>query len=497
MFQIQSKTITELYAGLACISAAISPLGAMAQPKTHSENDTNIIFILVDDMGYGELSCYYPKTPTPTPNIDRLAQSGVMMTQAYAAPVSSPTRAAFLTGYHPQNVGVYGNWDGTAPGIGPMRESYTPKLKELGYTTAWFGKWHQGWDVSNHPLNNGFDQTYGFLGGMHDFYDPAEGDLYYGGPFSKNCYIFDGIKPVTEMKYLTEELTDQTVSFIEDQKNKTNPFYIYLAYNAPHTPFQAPDNATVKYLKKGYDAIEATRYAMMDVLDEQVGRVIDILEETNQRNNTLIIFMSDNGPETTLYSGDLRGKKMTAWEGGIRVPMIASLPGVIPQGTKSDAICSIVDMASTFFGTQSSDDNYKYGDGVNLMPYYKGIRSGNAHDTLVISINPHCKPYEIPKPENMQLLAVRMGDWKLVYDKPLNVNAIYNLKEDIGEQNDLSESHPDIKEEMWEYSRKFLRNAKPESGKIRGIDTRRNGDSIKYSDLRKHCELLKIKFNIK
>lgn len=490
------KSITRLGTSLACASSFLIPLEAEAKRQTKSDKKSNIIFILVDDMGYGELSCYYPETPTPTPNIDKLAKTGVMMTQAYAAPVSSPTRAAYLTGHFPQNVGVYGNWDGTAPGVGPMRASFTPELRDKGYSTAWFGKWHQGWDLSNHPMNNGFEETFGFLGGMHDFYDATEGDLYYGGPFSKNCYIFDGMEPVTEMKYLTEELTDHTVSFIEAQKKEQDPFYIYLAYNAPHTPYQAPDYATIKYLKKGYDAINATRYAMMDVLDEQVGRVIDVLEKTDQRDNTLIIFMSDNGPETPQYSGYLRGKKMTAWEGGIRVPMIASLPGVIPEGTKSDAICSITDMASTFFGLESGDDNYVYGDGVNLMPYYKGERSGNAHDTLVISINLGGKAHGVPRPEDMQLFAVRMGDWKLVYDRPLSVNALYNLKQDIGEQNDLSDKHPEIKEQMWEYGREFLRNAEPSSGKIRGIDTRRDGDSIKFSNLRKHCEELKRKHNI-
>lgn len=487
---MKNKAFLGLCTVLSCTGSA-----SMAS-EVNEGQQSNTIFILVDDMGYGELSCYNSNTPTPTPNIDALAKSGVIMTQAYASPVSAPTRAAFLTGYFPQNVGVFGNGDGTTPGIGPMRPCFVEKLKENGYNTAWLGKWHQGWDVSNHPINNGFDTTYGFLGGMHDFFDATEGSHYIGGPFAKNCYIFDGIKPVTEMKYLTEELTDRAVSFINNQ-DKDTPFHIYLAYNAPHTPIQAPDEDIVKYLKMGYEPLVATRYAMMDVLDTQVGRVIDAISEKDLRNNTLIVFMSDNGPETDEFSGELRGKKMTAWEGGIRVPMVASMPGVIPSGQKSNSICSITDMASTFIGLSIGDDDYQYGDGVNLMPYFKGTKRGNAHDNLVFSIHLHGKPFEVPTPENFDLFAVRMKDWKLVVDRGREINALYNLKSDLSEKNDLSETHADKKTELLEYGREFLRNAKPASEKIRRIDTRIDGDTIKKYILIDYCNKLKETYNIK
>ena len=478
-----NKHIITLCAALS--STALSSTAAAVQTKSQP----NIIFILVDDMGYGELSCYHAKTKTPTPNLDALAQSGVRMTQAYASPVSSPTRASFLTGYFPQNVGVFGNSDGTSPGIGPMRPCFVNQLKAGGYNTAWFGKWHQGWDVSNHPINNGFDTTYGFLGGMHDFFDATEGDHYVGGPFAKNCYLFDGIKPVTEMKYLTEELTDRAVSFINKQR-KEKPFHIYLAYNAPHTPIQAPDDAILKYLKMGYEPLEATRYAMMDVLDAQVGRVIKAVSDKAMREETLIVFMSDNGPETESFSGELRGKKMTAWEGGIRVPMIASMPGTIPAGTTSESICSIVDMASTFIGLEKGDNNYQYGDGVNLMPYFSGTKKGNAHDNLVFSVHLGGKPFVTPTPEKLQLFAVRMGDWKLVVDNGRKVNALYNLKNDLSEQHDLSDEYAEKKAALMEYGRTFLSKSTPASSKIRGINTRIDGDTIKKYELIDHCDKL-------
>lgn len=464
---------------------AISPFLAACNPR--NSVDPNILFILVDDMGYGELTCYNSKALVPTPNIDRIAEKGVLMTQAYASPVSSPTRSAFLTGHFPQNIGVYGNHDGTVPGVGPMRPCFAEELQKEGYRTGWFGKWHQGWDVSNHPANNGFEVTYGFLGGMHDYHDPAEGDHYVGGPFAKNCYIFDGFRPVKEMKYLTEELTDRTIDFISESGD--NPFFAYLAYNAPHTPVQAPEEVVMKYVRKGMEPVLATRCAMMDVLDREVGRILDYLEKNELRENTLVVFMSDNGAEKEADNGGLRGTKMTAWEGGIRVPMIASWPSKIPAGSKSGAICSIVDMASTFIGAAKNDSNLSYGDGVNLLPYYDGSHKGNAHDTLVFSIHLSGAPGMVPCAENLDLFAVRSGDWKLVVDKKRKVDALYNLNDDLKEMSDLSDSVPEKKEELYLIGQRFLGSARPSCGKIRTIDTRKDGDKIKIDSLIKEYSI--------
>ena len=445
------------------------------------QSKPNVIFILADDMGYGEVSCFNPSTPAQTPNIDRIAEAGVKMTQAYASPVSSPTRSCFLTGCFPQNVGVYGNYDGTAPGISPFRHCFSEDLVKEGYQTAWFGKWHQGWDVSNHPANNGFDRAFGFLGGMHDYYDAAEGDHYVGGPFAKHAWVFDQFKPVKEMNYLTEELTDQFLDFLEHADN-SKPFFTYLAYNAPHTPLQAPEKYVMKYLKKGFNPVLATRYAMVDVLDVQVGRILDKLKEQKIEKETLVIFMTDNGPESEKMSGGLRGIKMTVWEGGIRVPLIASWPGVIPTKTENDAICSIADMASTFIGLAKGQEEYAYGDGQSLIPYFQG-KEGNVHDQLVFTIHPNCPKDSLPKPEQFELFAVRDGDWKIVYDQKRKVDALYNLKTDLAEQHDLSAQHPEIKSRLWDYGREFLKKSKPASGPIAGYNSRKEGDRQKIKVL--------------
>ena len=415
-------------------------VGAIA-PSLCSAQDAqkpNIIFILADDLGYGDISCYNTTKLIQTPNIDRIADRGVMMRDAYAYPVSAPTRSAFLTGSQAHEVGVYGNGDSDIPGVGDKRLTFTPLLQEQGYATAWFGKWHQGYDLSNHPMNNGFDVAYGFLGGMHDFYDSKEGSFYNGGPYSQYSHVYDGFMPVKEIGYLTETLTDRAINFIDD--NRDNPFYIYLAYNAPHTPVQAPDSVILKYLKMGHDAIAATRYAMIDVMDQQIGRILNSVEEQGLENNTMIVFMSDNGPELEENSGGFRGTKFTLWEGGVRVPLIASYPGVIPEGTESNSICGIYDMATTFVKLASGDE-MSFGTGEDLLPYFQMERNDNVRDEFIIAINPNTNKIPYTNKSVNQLM-IRSKEWKLVRDRSRTELALYNLERDPAERVNVYDKHP-------------------------------------------------------
>lgn len=448
----------------------------------------NIIFILADDLGYGDISCFNQSPVVMTPNVDRIAEEGIRMTQAYASPVSSPTRTAFLTGQFPQRSGVYGNPEGTAPGIGPYRASFTEELDRLGYNTAWFGKWHQGWDVSNHPANNGFDVTYGFLGGMHDYYKPEEGSHYNGGPYSKQAFIFDGFTPVKNMKYLTEELTDRAIDFISE--NRRGPFYIYLAYNSPHTPLQAPKHIIKEYLDKGQEPLDATRYAMIDFMDSQIGRILDHLDRCDIAENTMIVFMSDNGAEQESNNGGYRGTKMTMWEGGIRVPLAIRWPDKIAPCQESNSICSIIDMAATFIGAAEGKEQYEYGDGKNLLPYIKGDSIGNVHDTLFFSLQPRNKYNEKISAECMNLLGVRAGDWKMVIDKRAGEDALYNIKEDPYEKTDLSARFPEKKQELFNCAEVFISGCPESSSRIFTKDTRKAGDKSKRDSILNVCKNL-------
>ena len=449
----------------------------------------NIILIMTDDLGYGDLSCYPALYDVQTPNIDRLAESGVRMTQAYSAgPVCSPTRASFLTGRFPQRVGVYGNYDGATPGVGPLRDTFPRLLQRAGYRTAWFGKWHQGWDVSNHPLNNGFDVAFGFLGGMHDYFNAAKGDHYIGGPFAPHAYVFDQFRPVEKMDYFTMEVNRRAIDFIRESKDR--PFFIYLAYNAPHTPIQAPDEAVLKYLGDGKDPVAATRRAMIDVLDQCIGDLMETLKQEGLHDDTLVVFTSDNGAEDARYNGGMRGTKMTAWEGAARVPLIATWPNKLPAGRSSSAICSTPDLTATILKLAKADTESLELDGVDLMPFWKGTQAGNAHDGLVWSIGIQGGVDAEPTPDSIELLAVRLGDWKLSCDKKRDVDALYDLKTDPGEKNDVSAQYPEKRAELIAYGAAFLKTCPPSCGPMANRNTREHGDRLEYDALRAHCKEL-------
>jgi arylsulfatase A-like enzyme len=468
-----------LAAALPGVAPAAEKQGALSRP--------NIMVILADDLGYGDLGCYPHLNNISTPNIDQLAASGVRMTQAYAQPVCSPTRISLLTGYFPQRVGGFDNMDGEGPGIGTAYQAFVPRLQAAGYRTAWFGKWHQGWDVSNHPLNNGFDVAYGFLGGMHDYYVPTIGHHHNGGAYATQAYVLDGFKPVRKMGYLTTDLTARAVEFI--RQSGKNPFFIYLAYNAPHTPIQAPDELVLKHLKAGLPPEEATYRAMIDVLDAGIGQVTAALKECGLEKDTLVVFTSDNGAEVEHRNGGLRGTKMTAWEGGVRVPMIASWPGKISADITSDAMCAIPDLAATCLALGGVEGE-AHMDGVNLMPFWTGQRQGNAHEALVWSIILTGPTGTRPTPDNMELFAVRMGPWKLVRDSKRNIDALYDLDKDLRETNDLSAPQPQKKAELLAYGTDFLKQCPPSAGRIAREDKTLELDKQMYVDMAERCRKL-------
>jgi len=461
----------------------LAPLAALHAADDSALTKPNIIYILVDDLGYGDLSCYPNHAGAGTPNIDCLAASGVRMMQAYASPVCSPTRTALLTGRFAERSGVYGNHDGGIPGLGPQRASFVPRLQQAGYRTAWFGKWHQGWDVANHPANNGFDITFGFLGGMHDYFSPCVGDHHIGGPYAPHAYVFAGFRPVMQMDYLTDELTRRAIAFIGQQQS--GPFFIYLAYSAPHSPMQAPDEIIRKHLPSGVDPKEAVRRAMIEVLDTNVGRLMAALNKNGLEKNTLVIFQSDNGAESERHNGGLHGTKMTAWEGGIRVPLIASWPGTIPAGRTSQAMCALPDMAATFLHLAGADAASAACDGVDLLPFFTGQRAGNAHHDLVWG-----PPGTKPTPDNVELLAIRQGPWKLVRDTKRKIDALYNLTDDLAESKDLSAEQPQQKAKMLAYAADYLKTCPPSCGRLAIRDTRETGDIKAMEELRAHCQEL-------
>ncbi len=422
----------------------------------------NVIFLLVDDMGWKDLSCY-GSTFYETPNIDRLASMGVKFTDAYTPnPVSSPTRASIMTGKYPSRIGITDWIPGDDPKdrklLGPEDLHELPLeevtvaeiLKEEGYNTFFAGKWHLGTE-GYLPTDQGFDVN---LGGYH--YGQPPGGYY--SPY-ENLMLEDG----PEGEYLTDRLTNESIKFIED--NQSSPFYVHLSFYTVHTPIQANQDYIEKFEKKreqleekspikiqegdGYTVQNQTNAAyasMIYSLDHNVGRLLDKLDSLNLTDKTLIIFTSDNGGLSTLvYKNStaptavlpLRAGKGWAYEGGIRVPFIVKPVGEqIPNRVSETPIISM-DIYPTILDYLNVEKRPKqHVDGLSL---YNLIESGEELDRESLFFHyPHYHGSAwIPGS------ALRMGDWKLVHFYEDNSYELYNLKEDIAEKNDLSSVHPE------------------------------------------------------
>ena len=413
----------------------IALLAIPAVSATAAPNKPNILFIVGDDMGYGDVGFQGCKD-IPTPNLDALAAAGVRFTNGYVSgPYCSPTRAGLMTGRYQQRFGHEFNPDGGREGL-PVTETTLPqRLKAAGYATGIVGKWHLGSLPEMQPQQRGFDEFFGFLGGAHSYIDAAD--------------ILRGKEQVKELDYTTDAFGREAQAFIE--KHKSEPWFLYLAFNAVHTPLQATDDRLAKFPDIA-DKRRRTYDAMMLAMDEAIGGVLKKLAATGQEDNTLVIFISDNGGPTmkgTTINGSsnapLRGSKRTTLEGGIRVPFIVSWKGKLKPGVFSQPAIQL-DLAATALTAAGTTAKPEWQlDGVDLIPYLTGIRSGAPHDALYWRLGGQ--------------MAIRMGDYKLVrYDRnadtqtgkkqPVNAAKLYNLANDIGETKDLAASQPDKVKEL-------------------------------------------------
>jgi len=387
----------------------------------------NILIILADDLGYAELGCQGNKD-IPTPNIDSIANNGVRFTNGYVScPVCSPTRAGLMTGRYQERFGHEFNPGPPATvdkefGLPLTETTIASRLKSEGYVTGLVGKWHLGYEEKFLPLNRGFDEFFGFPGGAHSYIDSSAD--------AKNP-IMRGMKPVEEKEYLTDAFSREATSFIERHKNE--PFFLYLAFNAVHSPLQAPE----KYLKRFYgitDNKRRTFAAMLSAMDDAIGNVLQTLRKNKLEGNTLIFFLSDNGgptQSTTSRNDPLRGFKAQVYEGGIRVPFLMQWKGKIPAGIVYDKPVISLDIAPTALaaaGARIADSKF---DGVDLIPYLKG--SDTPHEILYWRFGPQ--------------YAIRKDNWKLL--KTANGKPeLYDLAADISETNDLVEKNPEKVKEL-------------------------------------------------
>lgn len=397
----------------------------------------NVIIILADDQGNADAGFQPHGAFVRTPNLDRLAQRGVVCSNGYASSsMCTPSRAGLLTGKYPSRLGMYDVGDAL---VGfPRGEELMPEyFKKAGYATALIGKWHLGGELEdyNYPLNKGFDRFWGFLDSTHDYWKADTGSsLIYGHEaFSP---IYDQREEVEKIDYLTRDITRKSVEFIEANKDK--PFFLYVAYNAAHVPLQVPKDVYDKYGATGYGEKAKVTRAIMEVLDEGVGGIARVLETLGLTKDTIVIYSSDNGggePDGQL-NGEMRGGKFTFWEGGIRVPTIVSWPGHLPEGEVYRQPVINIDFLPTVLAAAGISPQAGV-EGVDLLPFFRGETKGAPHESLHWSLATAKKDF-----------AIRSGDWKLV--RTGGGNGLFNLQEDPSEERDVSREHPDVLARLWD-----------------------------------------------
>jgi len=397
----------------------------MAGCGKKGDDPPNILLILADDAGYADFG--FMGGDIPTPHIDRLAESGVIFTDAHiTATVCSPSRAGLITGRYQQRFGHEANIPPPGLGMDPSEKTIGDALKLAGYNTGFIGKWHLGTGEQYHPNNRGFDKFWGFLGGSRSYYFDENRDDKKG----QEREILNNHSHVSFSGYLTDEFSYQTMRFIEE--NKDHPFFLFLSYNAVHTPM----HTLAADLEMFKDHPRAKLAAMTRAMDRGVGMVLAKLYEEGLSDNTLIFFLSDNGGASNNQSSNLplKGFKGNKFEGGHRTPFILSWPARVPGQQKYDGLTSALDIYATAMAAAGLKESPGRSlDGVDLIPHITGMNSNEPHETLYW--------------RKEKMAAVRRGSYKMIRLDNYGYR-LYNLEDDLKELQDLSESQAELLQEL-------------------------------------------------
>ena len=395
--------------------------------EVQASTKPNIIFIMADDLGYGDLSCYGSKT-IRTPHLDKLAKTGVKCTDYHSnGAVCSPTRAALMTGRYQQRAGVPGVITAKShrhTGLALKEWTMGEAMKELGYQTAMFGKWHLGYDPKFNPIKQGFDEFKGFVSGNVDYHRHIDQEGHF------DWWQQDQLKD--DPGYITDLITNYALNYIRRKKNQ--PFCLILNHGAPHYPIQGRKTPGFRVTGKTnkqqprlkLDDPKAIYKEMIEVMDEGIGKIVHELDQLGLRKNTLIIFCSDNGPAKIGSAGIFRGKKGQVYEGGHRVSGIFNWPATLPTGKECNTPILCMDMLPTFISIAGGTiDSKRKFDGINILPALQG-------QTLK------------RKPLFWQhggSTAVREGNWKLIIRK--GKTELFDLSKDVSEKHNLARKHPE------------------------------------------------------
>lgn len=420
------------------------------EAQTLSKPKPNIVFILVDDMGYGECGFNGGKT-IKTPIIDQLAKGGTILENHYVQPVCSPTRSCLLTGRYPTHTGVYGIIGPGAAGLPLNERTLATALKEAGYSTAILGKWHLGETGKLYQPNaRGFDYQYGHFFGNIDYFNHSRNEV--------ADWYRNGV-PIKEEGYSTHLIAKEACKIIESNDHQ-KPLFLYVPFNGIHAPFQVPD----AYLKD-YPNLSGNRQklaGMLNAVDEAIGQIIQSLEKSGMRENTLLVFSSDNGAPPPGDNGPLRDFKATVYEGGIRGAAFVNWPGMVPSQQRIKEPMHIIDWYPTLIGLAGGSLKQTLPiDGSNVWPMITQ-QQGSPHDAILSVSN-----------RGTSLAAIRMGDWKLIVldmkgvaegskiSKRYEPIALFNLADDPSEKKNLATAYPDKVLLLQDQLKKLLSNAVP------------------------------------
>lgn len=386
----------------------------------------NILLIVADDLGYGDLGCYGGKD-IRTPHLDRLAEQGIRLKHFYAsAAVCTPTRASLMTGRYPQHFGFdwvirYHEKDRGLPARG---SSLPERLRQRGYATALYGKWHLGYQPRFGPNAHGFQDFFGFLAADLDYYSHLDAN---GDPG-----LYANTRLVDEEGYLTDLITSHALAFLQLRREK--PFFLEVAYNAPHFPFQPPDKPNDRRTRLSYGPEIGTRrdyIKMVERMDQGIGKLLAALEQSGRAKDTFVIFLSDNGGDRLADNGPLFHGKYTLWEGGIRVPCLLRWPGVLSPGTVSSQPAIVMDLAAAMLAAAGAPDTSL--DGENIVPILTGSMPARERTFF----------WRLPRPDDhFGQKAVRRGKWKYLYDREMVL--LFDVDNDPGERRNQANLHPDL-----------------------------------------------------
>lgn len=407
----------------------------------------NVVLIFTDDQGTLDVN-YYGAEDLVTPNMDELGKRGVSFSQFYAvSPVCSPSRAGLLTGRNPIRAGMPGNapsMEGN-PGMPSTEITIANMMKDAGYKTAHIGKWHLGYTPETMPNGQGFDHSFGHMGGVIDNYSHF---FYWAGPNRHDLWR-NGERVYYDGEYFPDLMVKEAKQFITESQN--DPFFLYFAINLPHYPYQGDEKWLKYYQKKGVSYPRDLYAAFISTQDERIGQLLAVLDDLDLRKNTIVIFQSDHGHSTEErahfgggYAGDYRGAKFSLYEGGIRVPAIISMPGTIPEGEWRDQLAHGTDWFPTIAEFTDASLPQKIIDGKSLHNVIMDSETDSPHEVLFWQFGSQW--------------AVRKGDWKLI-GNPRDTSErgdaqeepglfLANINKDPSEEKDFRELHPEIVKEL-------------------------------------------------